>query len=290
MILMFGKNLKHLRKKNGLNQQEIADLVEKGDGTISNWEKGTAEPSFADINEISKYFRVSMNDMLFTDLSIESPIEEKKEIKNRLNASPKASRSASLISKNRLNEPSGEYTRMPKVVTIDSTGADNITFVPIRASAGYLAGYEDPEFIQTLPTYKLPGLSHGTFRVFEIYGHSMVPTFFESDRIVCRYVENFNEIRDNRVYTVVTRREGIVAKRVVNRLSREGKLILNSDNQRHPGEYPPIILDPEEVLEIWYGVMYLSRQMREPGEIYNRLIDVESRLTLLEQRQLKSGE
>jgi len=276
-----GELLIELRKKKGINQDELATYLGISRPTISDYERGKTMPDLPTMLALARYYGVSL-DNVFSNLIFEKGMW-KKSTKGNKYGNLKGNLST-------LNDDSPNYSRMPKVVTVDSTGADNIIFVPIRARAGYLAGYEDPEFIQTLPTYKLPGLSHGTFRVFEMYGHSMVPTFFESDRLVGRYVENFNEIRDNRVYVVVTKREGIVAKRLVNRISREGKLILNSDNQRHPGEYPPIILDPEEVLEIWYGVMYLSRQMREPGEIYNRLIDVESRLTLLEQRQLKSGE
>lgn len=188
-------------------------------------------------------------------------------------------------SKMMVNEPASEYgSRLPKVVTVDSKGNDNIIFVPVRARAGYLSGYEDPEFIETLPTYRLPNLSAGTYRMFEVFGQSMVSTFHESDIIIARWVENLLEIKDNRVYVVVTKRDGVVAKRVVNRVSTDGKLILNSDNQRHAGEYPPIVVDPEDILEIWYAVAYMSRQMREPGEVIKRLVDVESRLTLIDDK------
>jgi phage repressor protein C with HTH and peptisase S24 domain len=176
---------------------------------------------------------------------------------------------------------------IPKIVTVDVSGAENVVLVPVRAQAGYLSGYQDAEFIQNLPSYRMPGLNHGTFRMFEVYGHSMVPTFYESDIVIGRFVESWAEIRDERAYVVVTRRDGVVIKRVVNRIQKEGKLILNSDNQRHSGEYPPIVVDPEEVIEIWYVRRYLSSQMPKPGEIYNRVTDLESRLTLLEEREKK---
>ncbi len=177
---------------------------------------------------------------------------------------------------------------MPQVVTVDSSGDENIVLVPQRARAGYLAGYEDPEFISSLPTYRLPGMDNGTFRMFEVYGHSMIPTFHESDIIVSRFVDNLADIRDDRVHVVVTKRDGVVVKRIFNRVATDGKVILNSDNQRHAGEYPPIIVGPEDILEIWYAVAYMSRQMRAPKELYNRMIDIEARLTLLEGNSKKS--
>lgn len=280
MEIYLGRNLRFLRKQKGLNQQDLADLVGKGDTTIGNWEKGISEPNFTELATISNYFGVSVSDVLYQDLANAHLIGTKDEIKNSGKSVPKGT---PIRTPNTVNEPNmALWNRPPKVVTVDSAGNDNIVLVPLRARAGYLAGFEDPEFIQTLPSYRLPGLSHGTFRMFEVYGQSMVPTFHESDTIICRCVENLLEMRDDRIYVVITHREGVVVKRVVNRVQKDGKLILNSDNQRHAGEYPPIVINPEEIMEVWYAVAFMSRQMRAPGELYNRLIEVESRLTLLE--------
>ena len=49
-------------------------------------------------------------------------------------------------------------------------------FVPVKAAAGYLAGYADPEFIDELNTFTLPMLAPGKYRAFEIVGDSMLPT------------------------------------------------------------------------------------------------------------------
>jgi len=290
LMSILSENLKIFRTKTGLKQQEIADLVGVTDKNWSNWERDKSEPNIESLLKIANAFGISVDGLINRDASLiaKSLIE-----KMQGNESPNESLDESLKPKSRpymLNEMAKVFavresepeSRMPKVVTVDTQGNDNVVFVPIRARAGYLSGYGDPDFIQTLPTYRLPNMSHGTFRMFEVFGQSMVPTFHESDVMITRFVENFNEIRDNRVYVVLTKREGVCVKRVVNRISRDGKLILNSDNQRHAGDYPPIVIGPEEVLEIWYVVSFMSRQMREPGEMYNRLIDVESRLTLLE--------
>jgi len=279
----FGDVLSELRKEKGLNQDDLASFLNISRATLSDYERGKTEPNFSTLMAIAKYFGISIDKML-GNLIFENG-EWKKREKGNLKGNPKGN----LITSSGANEPGLKaWGRVPKLVTVDSDGNDNVVMVPLRARAGYLAGYEDPEFIQSLPSYRLPGLSVGTFRMFEIYGHSMVPTYHESDIVISRYVENLLEIRDDRVYIVVTKREGIVAKRVINRVQIEGKLILNSDNQRHPSEYPPIVINPEEILEIWYAVAFLSRQMRKPGEIYNRLIDVESRVTLLEDKLSKN--
>lgn len=60
------------------------------------------------------------------------------------------------------------------VTTVDKTGRDNIVLVPIKAQAGYLQGAQQPEYIEHLPTFWLPGLNHGTYRAFEVSGYSML--------------------------------------------------------------------------------------------------------------------
>ena len=284
MMKSFGAILKELREQKGLNQEELAQKVGISRATLSDYERDKTEPNFSTLLEIAKEFGIS------TDELLGNLIAKDGSLKKREKGNVKGNLKGNLIATSQANEPQiTGWNRMPKVVTVDTQGNDNVVMVPIRARAGYLAGYEDTEFIQSLPTYRLPGLSHGTYRMFEIYGQSMVPTYHESDIVISRFVENLLEIRDDRVYIVVTKRDGIVAKRVINRVQIEGKLILNSDNQRHPGEYPPIVINPEDILEIWYAVAFMSRQMRKPGEMYNRLIDVESRLTLMEDRFSKTG-
>jgi transcriptional regulator with XRE-family HTH domain len=280
------KNLLYLRTREGLKQADLQEKTGIKRNTWSNWENEVAEPSVDDILLIAQFFDIGVDLLLQSDLE-NVHLMGKGESGKKAGKSP--SKSPSNSPPNRANEPNiASWGRVPKIVTVDSAGNDNVVLVPVRARAGYLAGYEDPEFIQTLPSYRLPGLSAGTFRMFEVFGHSMIPTFHESDIMITRYVDNLLEIRDDRIYVVVTKRDGVVVKRVVNRVQRDGVLILNSDNQRHAGEYPPIIVNPEEVLEVWYAYAYMSRQMRAPGEMYNRLIDVESRLTLIEAERKKA--
>lgn len=168
----------------------------------------------------------------------------------------------------------------PKIVTVDSQGNNNILFVPVKASAGYLTGYGDPEFIETLPTYRLPGFDHGTFRMFEISGSSMHPTLKNRDKIIGKWC-TLDEIRDSYVHIIVTKHDGIVTKRTLNRIDRDGYLVLRSD-ARTATEYPDILLPPEEVMECWVGIGKMSRDLSGPEDIYKRVNDLEGRLALME--------
>lgn len=60
----FHEKLKMLRKKKGLTQQEIADLLNVNRVTYTNWEKGKREPNYEKLEKIADFFSVSL-DWLF---------------------------------------------------------------------------------------------------------------------------------------------------------------------------------------------------------------------------------
>ncbi|GAA0731149.1 hypothetical protein GCM10009430_43010 [Aquimarina litoralis] len=173
------------------------------------------------------------------------------------------------------------YGGIPQVVAVNQEGDENVVYVPIKARAGYLDGYGDTEFIETLPSFNMPHLTNGTFRCFEVQGNSMVRTFFDGDLVFGKYVEDLQDIKDGRVYVIVSKNDGIVLKRVINRIEERGKLILKSDNKN--GNYPTYTINYEEIMEAWYVTMFASKQMPEPVDVYDRLHDLETKIVLLEE-------
>lgn len=177
------------------------------------------------------------------------------------------------------NSPS--YSGMPQVIAVNQTGNENVVYVPIKARAGYLNGYGDADYIETLPSFNMPHLTNGSYRCFEVYGNSMVRTFFDGDLVFGKYVESLSDIKDGRIYVIVSKNDGIVLKRVINRIEERGKLILKSDNKN--GNYPTYTIDAEEVMEVWYVTMFASKQMPEPVDVYDRLHELESQLIELKE-------
>lgn len=168
------------------------------------------------------------------------------------------------------------YSGVPQVISVNDENEENVVYVPVKARAGYLDGYGDTEYIETLPSFHMPQLNNGTFRCFEVQGNSMVRTFFDGDLVFGKYVENLNDVKDGRVYIIVSKNDGIVLKRVINRVEERNKLILKSDNK--DGNYPTYTIDIEDIMEVWYVTMFASKQMPEPVDIYDRLHELESQL------------
>ncbi|WP_336066836.1 LexA family transcriptional regulator [Mesoflavibacter sp. CH_XMU1404-2] len=173
------------------------------------------------------------------------------------------------------------YSGVPQVVAVNQNDEENVVYVPVKARAGYLDGYGDSEYIETLPSFHMPQLTNGTYRCFEVQGNSMVRTFFDGDLVFGKYVEDLADIKDGRVYVIVSKNDGIVLKRVINRIEERGKLILKSDNK--DGNYPTYTIDAEDIMEVWYVTMFASKQMPEPIDVYDRLHELESKLTELQE-------
>lgn len=70
-------------------------------------------------------------------------------------------------------------SKVPQVVTVDSHTEDNIVLVPEKAQAGYLNGFNNPKFIEKLPSYRLPNMNNEVFRMFQVAGFSMVPSLHD---------------------------------------------------------------------------------------------------------------
>ncbi|HRI79092.1 MAG TPA: helix-turn-helix domain-containing protein [Cyclobacteriaceae bacterium] len=223
-MVKLNENIRHLRKQLGLTQDQFAQRLEIKRSLVGAYEEGRAEPRLELLQKMAVMADLSV------DLLIGRDITKLKEYEKK-----------SLRSKEVL------------VVTVDDNQRDNIELVPQRAAAGYLNGYADPEYIKELPRFKLPMLSQGTYRAFEISGDSMLP-ILPGTIVIGEWVENFRNLKNGKPYVLVTERDGIVYKRVFNYLQDSGKLFLVSDNR----QYAPYQIDGGEIMEAWAAKAFIS--------------------------------
>lgn len=60
----FNEKLQNLRKAKGLTQEELAEILFVSRTAVSKWESGRGYPSIDSLKDISKYFGVSIDDLL----------------------------------------------------------------------------------------------------------------------------------------------------------------------------------------------------------------------------------
>ena len=216
-----GKNLRYLRKLRGWTQEEFATKLKIKRSLIGAYEEERAEPRLDVLESLCSIFKLSLDELLLKDISA-------------------AKSGGNYLEKRRQMKMAAE--------------AQVIQFVPVKAAAGYLAGYADPEFIDELNTFTLPMLAPGNYRAFEIVGDSMLPTPSGSV-IVGERVEDVEDLKANNTYIVISKSEGIVYKRVMKNNRLKNKITLVSDNP----QYSPYNVSTDEVIELWKAQMVITK-------------------------------
>ena len=169
---------------------------------------------------------------------------------------------------------------MPKVVVVDDDDNDRIPLVSVKAQAGYLKGYDDSNYIEELPTYSVPDMRNGTYRMFQVSGFSMYPTLQDGSYVIGKFVENWEWLSDNRVCVVVTERDGVIVKRVTNRAREKGFLYCKSDNR----DYKHIKVMLEDIKEIWECQAHISFEFLDPVTNYQKIAELEVNLSELQDK------
>jgi len=229
------ENIKYLRKVKNLTQDDLASKIGVKRSVIGSYEEARAIPKLALLQALAYYFDVSLNDLLDKDLS-----------------------SIETISKIPAVDVKASNLRILSTI-VDKENNELMTLVPAKAAAGYLNGYADVEFVESLTAFSLPlpEISHDrTYRIFQIKGDSMEP-LPTGTYIICRYLDNWYNIKDGKTYVVLTKDDGIVYKRLYNRLEETKTLEMISDNPL----YPPFSVPIENVLEVWQAIGLISFQL-----------------------------
>lgn len=242
------QNLKYLRKLRGWTQEEFAQKLQIKRSLLGAYEEERAEPRIDVLEIVCDMFKLTLDDILRKDLS----------------------------------ENKSNYLAKRRALKL-AAGKSEIPFVPVKAAAGYLAGYADPEFIDELNTFTLPMLTGGNYRAFEIIGDSMLPTPSGSV-IVGEKVDSLDEVKNNAACIVVSRHEGIVYKRIQRNNRQKNKLTLVSDNP----VFHPYTVNADDVLEMWQAQLIIAKanqqQRWDMGQLTNIVSDLQEQISTIKKK------
>jgi len=243
------KNIQYLRKQRGLSQEAMADELDITRSRIGSYEENRSEPSIDMLIQLSGYFGLPIDVLVKNDLSL---TKEKSFIE---------------LGNHRVLFP----------IVVNDENEDVIEVVPIKASAGYLNGYADPEYIEQLGQIKLPFIPTGKHRAFPIKGDSMLP-MKEGSWVIAKFMENMRDVRSGSTYILLTKNDGIVYKRVYKTEEDQSVLLLKSDNKI----YEPYPVSFSEILEIWEFTCSIRTEEYDEGEL-----KVESIMRMLRELQIE---
>lgn len=238
--MYFDSNIKFLRGRKKLTQDQLSIALEINRSTLNNYENGISGPSIQSLVLLSDYFHVAIDTLLRVDL-----------VKLRESQLYELEHGQDVFLK-------GSNLRV-MATTVDRQNRDNIELVSEKAKAGYTNGFSDPEYISELPVFQLPFLSpERKYRTFQISGDSMLP-IPDGAWITGEFIQDWNEIKTGDLYVVLTFNEGLVFKQLTNELAERGCFQLISLNTA----YHPYELAATEIREVWKFVHYISREVAE---------------------------
>ena len=249
------KRITMLRELLQLSQVKFAEKIHISQGALSQIESGKSQISLDTLRNLSNELNVNCNwvvngvgDIFYN--------EEKK---------------------------IGRINTQQIVVNVKNADLTSIPLVQEEAHAGYIQGYEDPEYIKTLRVYQIPGFENGSYRLFEIEGESMIPTVYPREIVICEYVESIESVENGTLCVVITK-EGIVAKRVYFYESDKNLLILKSDNSR----FKTYSMERDMILELWKIKSKITSVFIESGLIdAKRMEKLENDLEMLKKEVKK---
>ena len=79
----FNEKLQELRKSRSLTQEELAEALFVSRTAISKWESGRGYPSIDSLKEISRFFSVTIDDLICSDEMISVAENEKREFADK---------------------------------------------------------------------------------------------------------------------------------------------------------------------------------------------------------------
>lgn len=222
---ILSENIRYLRNQLGYSQQKVADDLIITRGRYAKYEDDATEPPIEILLKISRYYHVSIDLLVSVDLR-KIPLKEILELPD-----------------NRILLP----------IKVDNRGENKIEIIPHKASMGYLNGYADPEYIESLQTISLPFLKGGKYRAFPADGASM-PPHKDNAYIIGKYIENLADMRTGKTYVFLTRSEGITYKRLLK--INEETLEVSADNVF----YKSYEIHLSDILEIWQYASSIATQ------------------------------
>jgi transcriptional regulator with XRE-family HTH domain len=242
------ENLKFLRNRKNLTQEDLAEVLGMTRVKLHAIESGkTANPAIGDVVKVARYFKLAADTLLTINLS------RLGELKLR-----------------ELESGTDVYLTGKNIrvlaITVNQEDKENVEYIPVKAKAGYSAGFSDPEYLATLPKFNFPNLPAGaTFRMFPTIGDSMLPIPEGSD-ILAKYVQNWRELKAGTLGIIILKGEQDFVFKEISVLTQG--LLLHSLNKL----YDDYKVEFSDVLEIWEYHSFYSKVLPEPVTDLNLVI------------------
>lgn len=147
-----------------------------------------------------------------------------------------------------------------------------IQWVARNKQAEYIANFQNPGYLNSLPLFQLPNLPSGYYRAFE----SGEDFTYPGSILVGTFIRNWYDIKDDMQYVFLLRNHGLIYRNVFNQVKTAGVLLLTSDN----AEIAELEIPLQDVLEVWEVKAFVSLQMPVPQPSLERVTQLVDELQM----------
>lgn len=243
------------------NQAEFARIMEEKPQTINGWLKrnngnGVLKKILAKFPMVSPSWLLAGEGEMLVSSELTKKSEEVMQTEEYI------------LLQNKFNALLSDYKELKKEA--EPLNPNAIIYVPLvnqYAYAGYLNGYQNETYMDTLPT--IPFIADheakGNYIAFEVKGDSMndgtEDSYLEGDRLLCREIP-FHLWKDSKLHIkkwdfVIVHEDGIVVKRIIDHDVENHTITVHSLNEL----YPDRTIDLSEVKQI-FNVVEMQRPRR----------------------------
>ncbi len=241
------ENLLEIRELANLSQTDFARRLGLSREVVNKMESGKMKPSKKTFAKVQSFLQNYQNTTNFGDVNILGKSSQ---------ADNKRSGGKSFLS-NRLQSKNAGHIHL-------------VPLVGVKAQAGYIKGFEQVDYMDTLEQYSLPpGVNPigAVWRYFEIDGDSMEPTLSPGDVVLATLVpvDDWNDTKDFCVYVIHTA-DQLLIKRLYNK--SDDTWVMVSDNEEVA---PQHLIKKQDVKEVWYLRRHIRNKVPQLGKVKIRV-------------------
>jgi transcriptional regulator with XRE-family HTH domain len=241
------RNIRHLRRKYQFTQEEMAKKLGIKRSLLGAYEEDRANPRLDVLVKAAEIFNVSVDRLVSEPLGDTAPpvAPAKPKAEKRPRETPSFFRKSDDSRQEAGDEAQGSAA--------SPVAVQSLRLVPANEFGSYFYNAVDDDYLRELPELRLPLLpdTDQPYRAFEVADDSMAP-ISRGSVVVARGLRHIQQIKDGQLYVLVTRSEGVLFRRVFNRIESDGSLLLEAGNQRQRFS----VMGRE--VEAWEVVLYLS--------------------------------
>lgn len=248
-----GKNIRKIRTVKKISQADFAEMFGLGRPSVGAYEEGRAEPKLDTIIKMAHHFGLSIDVLLTKELTV-----------NELYKFDIFKADETLHKKD---------NNLP-VIDKDESPEDT-PLIRKEVYLEYIVNYRNKDYINNLPSVRLPDTQHKKSRAFEVADNAMEfneKGLLPGDILSCSPVdlEKPKKLVVDRVFVVITSKD-IYTRRL---MSKRDTLDFKADNP----SFDALSFQPGDVLELWQVDGFYSTALKPPALLEERVALLEKQV------------